>query len=87
MWVDLIFYLEMSEFRAFQELKKRKGLRIRGISMLGTVLKTLHPQLDLSAAGLENTLCILTSQKTSLLAKPTAKPPAQLIFAFFTFCQ
>ena len=87
LWVDLIFYLETSELRAFQELKKRKHLKTRRVSTLGTVLKTFYPQLSVSAAGLENALCILTSHKTSVFAKPSAGPPAQLIFAFCTFCQ
>lgn len=79
--------LETSELRAFQELKKRKDLRIRRIGRFGTVLKPVHPHLGLSAAGLENALCILTSHKTSVLAKPAVKPPAQLVFAFCTLRQ
>lgn len=74
-WIWL-FYLEPSELRAFQELKLRKNLRTRCISRLGTILKNFYPRFGLSAAGMENALCILTSHRTSVLAKPTAEPPA-----------
>lgn len=70
LWVDLIFYPEISKLRAFQELKKRKGLRARHNSTLGTVLKPFNSHLSLCTASLKKSLCILTSLKHQFWLNP-----------------